>query len=59
MKVYEYQIEVMWLFLATMFCPTTKEIEFVYTYNNEREVSIFKDIYSPKIIRPPPSGGGC
>jgi hypothetical protein len=59
MKVHKYQIEVMWVFLASMFCPAAEDIEVAHTYNNKRDKSvIFKEPCYHKRIRPPPSGGG-
>ena len=54
MKVHNYQIEVMWLFLATMFCPVTNEFEVVYPYNNDRNKCHFTENYNIKEGRPPP-----
>ena len=57
MKVHKYQIEVMWVFLATMFCRAVKEETHSYTYQLKREKSVVKESYNPIQIRPPPLGG--
>ena len=54
MKVHKYQIEVMWLYLAAMFCRTTNENEVVNTFNNELKESIYTDKYNIRNSRPPP-----
>jgi hypothetical protein len=54
MKVNNYQIEVMWLFLATMFCRMTNESEVVYTDSNDRNQCYFTKDYNIEKVRPPP-----
>lgn len=59
MKVYSFQIEVMWVFLATMFCLTAQDNEVVYTYSNSNPKKVFKEPSYHKRIRPPPRCGAC
>ncbi len=57
MKVNNYQIEVMWLILATMFCRVTSDNEVKYTYSNEVIEFINNPSFNIRKIRPPPGGG--
>ena len=58
MKVHKFQIEVMWLMLATIFCGFSTDGKYGFTYqHNWIKKGIPKDPHCPIEIRPPPLGG--
>ncbi len=54
MKVHKCQIEIMWLFLAAMFCRMTNQIDVQCTYSSEQKEFIYTDQYNIRNSRPPP-----
>jgi len=54
MKVHKCQIEVMWLFLTTMFCRVTNEKEIEYSKSIKLKEFVYKDNYEILNVRPPP-----
>ena len=54
MKIHKYQIEVMWVFLATMFSLKQQGNEVNYIYGDEQKDCIYTDKYNIRNSRPPP-----
>ena len=57
MKIHTFQIEVVWLFLAMMYCYIKDTESNVCAYNTKHENKVLIEQGYNIQIRPPPSGG--